>query len=67
MEKKILVTGGNGLVGSSINSDIKIGKQYDLRNTQETNKMRDEIRGYGLKGFDLSSIFKKYINLIETI
>jgi GDP-L-fucose synthase len=41
MEKKILVTGGNGLVGSSINSDIKIGKQYDLRNTQETNKMFD--------------------------
>lgn len=37
--KKILVTGGNGLVGSSIISDIKIGKEYDLRNPDETNKM----------------------------
>jgi GDP-L-fucose synthase len=39
--KRLLVTGGNGLVGSSINSDIKIGKQYDLRNVDETNKMFD--------------------------
>lgn len=37
--KKILVTGGNGLVGSSIISDIKIGKEYDLRNPDETIKM----------------------------
>jgi len=37
--KKILVTGGNGLVGSSITSDVKIGKEYDLRNIEETNKM----------------------------
>jgi len=37
--KKLLVTGGNGLVGSSITSDIKIGKEYDLRNIEETNKM----------------------------
>jgi len=37
--KKILVTGGNGLVGSSIISDIKIGKEYDLRNPDETNEM----------------------------
>ena len=37
--KKLLVTGGNGLVGSSIISDIKIGKEYDLRNPDETNKM----------------------------
>lgn len=36
---KLLVTGGDGLVGSSITSDIKIGKQYDLRNIEETNKM----------------------------
>lgn len=36
---KLLVTGGNGLVGSSITSNIKIGKQYDLRNIEETNKM----------------------------
>jgi GDP-L-fucose synthase len=39
--KKILVTGGNGLVGSSITSDVKIGKEYDLRNPDETNKMFD--------------------------
>ena len=37
--KKSLVTGGNGLVGSSITSDVKIGKEYDLRNIEETNKM----------------------------
>jgi len=37
--KKLLVTGGNGLVGSSIISDVKIGKEYDLRNFDETNKM----------------------------
>jgi len=37
--KKLLVTGGDGLVGSSINADIKIGKQYDLRNIEDTNKM----------------------------
>ena len=37
--RKLLVTGGNGLVGSSIISDVKIGKEYDLRNFDETNKM----------------------------
>ena len=37
--KKLLVTGGNGLVGSSITSDVKIGKEYDLRNIEETDKM----------------------------
>ena len=37
--KKTLVTGANGLVGSSIISDIKIGKEYDLRNSEETDKM----------------------------
>jgi len=36
---KLLVTGGNGLVGSSITSDVKIGKEYDLRNIEDTNKM----------------------------
>ena len=36
---KLLVTGGNGLVGSAINSDIKIGKEYDLRNPEETDDM----------------------------
>lgn len=28
---KLLVTGGNGLVGSAINSDVKIGREFDLR------------------------------------
>ena len=37
--KKLLVTGGNGLVGSSITSDVKIGKEYDLRNIEHTDKM----------------------------
>ena len=31
--KKILVTGKNGLVGSQINADIKIGSEFDLRKT----------------------------------
>jgi len=35
----LLVTGSKGLVGSSINADIKISREYDLRDTQETNKM----------------------------
>jgi len=29
--KRILVTGGNGLVGSCINADIKINSEFDLR------------------------------------
>jgi GDP-L-fucose synthase len=37
--KKLLVTGGNGLVGSSINADIKIGRNFDLRD----NKVCDEV------------------------
>jgi len=32
--KKLLVTGGNGLVGSAINADIKIGSDFDLRKTE---------------------------------
>ena len=39
--KKLLVTGGNGLVGSSINSDVKVGKEYNLIIPEETNKMFD--------------------------
>jgi GDP-L-fucose synthase len=42
--RKLLVTGGNGLVGSSITSEIKIGKQYDLRNVEETNKMFNDYK-----------------------
>jgi GDP-L-fucose synthase len=37
--KKLLVTGGNGLVGSSITADVKIGSNYDLRNPQITDSV----------------------------
>ena len=37
--KKLLVTGGNGLVGSEINCDIKVGKEFDLRNSLESDKL----------------------------
>jgi len=35
---KLLVTGGKGLVGCAINADVKLGREYDLTNPQETNK-----------------------------
>ncbi len=35
---KLLVTGGKGLVGSAINANVKLGREYDLINSQETNK-----------------------------
>jgi GDP-L-fucose synthase len=37
--KKILITGGNGLIGSSLSCGTRIGKEYDLRNMVETNEM----------------------------
>lgn len=37
--KKTLVTGGYGLVGSTINADVKIGREYDLRNQQDVQNM----------------------------
>lgn len=37
--KKTLVTGGFGLVGSTINADVKIGREYDLRNQQDVQNM----------------------------
>jgi GDP-L-fucose synthase len=37
--KKVLVTGGFGLVGSSINADIRIGSNFDLRNGQLCNEV----------------------------
>jgi GDP-L-fucose synthase len=36
---KLLVTGGNGLVGSSINATYKVGREFDLINFDETQKM----------------------------
>ena len=35
---KILVTGGNGLVGSAIDADIKIGREIDLTNPHLTSQ-----------------------------
>jgi len=37
--KKLLVTGSNGLVGSSIISDIKIGREINLTNPSDTLEM----------------------------
>jgi GDP-L-fucose synthase len=34
--RKLLVTGGNGLVGSAIAADVKIGREFDLTNTAQT-------------------------------
>jgi GDP-L-fucose synthase len=36
---KLLLTGGYGLVGSSITADVKIGREFDLTNFDETQKM----------------------------
>ena len=38
---KLLVTGGKGLVGSAINADVKLGREYDLTVSQEANKAFD--------------------------
>ena len=35
-QSKLLVTGGNGLVGSAINANIKLGREYNLINPEET-------------------------------
>ena len=37
--KKLLVTGGQGLEGSSINAEYKIGREFDLIDFEETQKM----------------------------
>jgi GDP-L-fucose synthase len=37
--KKLLVTGGRGLVGSAINADVKTGKEFNLINKEECEKM----------------------------
>ena len=42
LNKKLLVTGGNGLVGSMIDADIKVGRDYDLLNSLETDRMFSE-------------------------
>jgi GDP-L-fucose synthase len=40
--KKIMVTGAKGLVGSQIKADIKIGKEYDLTDPHQSNKMVED-------------------------
>ncbi len=35
---KILVTGGKGLVGSAIKAEVKLGREFDLVNAQETDQ-----------------------------
>ena len=41
---KLLVTGGDGLVGSSINSDYKVGREYNLINFEDTQKMFEKYK-----------------------
>lgn len=36
--RKLLVTGGNGLVGSAIEADVKIGREFDLVNSTQAAK-----------------------------
>ena len=43
--KKVLVTGGTGLVGTSINADIKVGtKDADLRDWSQTNTLFEKYK-----------------------
>ena len=37
--KKVLVTGGKGLVGSALTADVKIGREYDLTRNNEVETM----------------------------
>lgn len=39
---KTLVTGAKGLIGSELNADIKIGKEFDLRDPQQVDRMIQE-------------------------
>jgi GDP-L-fucose synthase len=39
MNKKVLVTGGHGLVGSALHADVRIGHEIDLRNPSEVDAM----------------------------
>jgi GDP-L-fucose synthase len=38
MKEKLLVTGGRGLVGSAINADVKLGREFNLINSVETDQ-----------------------------
>ena len=39
MNKKVLVTGGNGLVGSTLRADVRVGREIDLRDPRQVNDM----------------------------
>lgn len=38
MKEKLLVTGGKGLVGSAIEAEVKLGREFDLVNAQQTDQ-----------------------------
>jgi GDP-L-fucose synthase len=37
--KKLLVTGGNGLVGKEIKCDVKVGREFDLRDKHQSDSL----------------------------
>ena len=39
MKHKLMVTGGNGLVGSAIDCNLKVGGEFDLRNPNTCNEL----------------------------
>lgn len=39
MYKKVLVTGGHGLVGSALRADVRVGRELDLRDPTMVNEM----------------------------
>ena len=39
VNKKLLVTGKNGLVGSEMKADITVGREFDLRSPNETDRL----------------------------
>lgn len=41
---KLLVTGSNGLVGSEIKADFKVGREYDLRDPKESDRLFNDFK-----------------------
>ena len=49
MEKKVLITGGGGMVGSAMESPIKLTREYcDLTNPRQTNSLFKAIKPDGI-------------------
>jgi GDP-L-fucose synthase len=42
MNKKVLVTGAHGLVGSTLTADVRIGHEIDLRDPRQVNEMYEK-------------------------